>query len=53
MELFGTTQPAVSAVEAAIEAAAIHGFGRWHGMYLLGYADNAPAAIFFVGHSGD
>jgi hypothetical protein len=53
MELFGTTQPAVPVVEAAIEAAAMHGFGRWHGMYLLAYADNAPAAIFFVGHSGD
>jgi len=53
LELFGTTQPAASAVESAIEAAAMHGFGRWHGMYLLAYADGAPTEIFFVGHSGD
>ncbi len=53
MELFGTTRPAVSVVETAIEGAAIHGFGRWHGMYLLAYVDNTPAMIFFVGHSGD
>ncbi|MEU7867374.1 hypothetical protein [Dactylosporangium sp. NPDC049140] len=53
MELFGTTQPTVAAVEAAIEAHAMHGFGRWHGMYLFGYADRKPVEIFFVGRSGD
>jgi len=53
MELFGTTEPTVAAIEAAIEAHAIHGFNRWHGMYLIGYVDNKPVEIFFVGHSGD
>lgn len=53
MELFGTTRPTVAAIEAAIEAHAIHGFARWYGMYLVGYAGDKPAEIFFVGHSGD
>jgi hypothetical protein len=53
MELFGNTQPAVAAVEAAVEARAVDGFARWQGVYLVGYVQSRPAEIFFVGHSGD
>jgi hypothetical protein len=53
MELFGTTRPTVAAIEAAMERHALDGFGRWCGMYLVGYTDDMPTDIFFVGYSGD
>jgi len=52
-EIFGTTQPTTAAVGAAIEDDRIHGFARWHGLYVIGYRDGQPEAIFFVGYSGD
>jgi len=52
-ELFGTTEPSVAEIEAAINEHRLHGFGRGHGMYLIGYEEGKPKEIFFVGHSGD
>jgi hypothetical protein len=52
-ELFGTPEPAVTAIEDAIAAGRIDDFGRWCGIYLIGYQDGRPDTIFFVGHSGD
>ena len=52
-ETFGTTRPAVEAIEDAIGQGRLGGFARWCGRYLIGYRDGQPAEIFFVGHSGD
>lgn len=52
-ESFGTTRPTVEAVEKAIDEGRIYGFRSWCGMYLIGYRDDQPAEIFFVGYSGD
>jgi hypothetical protein len=50
---FGTAQPSVEAIEKALDEHRLHGFRRWHGMYLIGHTNGQPTDIFFVGASGD
>jgi hypothetical protein len=52
-DIFGTRQPSVAAVEAAIDRDLIDDFGRDRGAYLIAYDGETPAFVYFVGHSGD
>ncbi len=51
--LFSTRTPSTDAVAAAVAEGKLDLYGRWHGTYIVGYRDDTPEEIFFVGHSGD
>jgi hypothetical protein len=49
---FGTRRPEAAAVERAL-AEGLSGFERWHGAYVVTYAQDRPDWIYFFGWSGD
>jgi hypothetical protein len=49
---FGTRRPDPAAVERAL-GEGLSGFERWQGAYVVAYAGNDPALIYFFGWSGD
>jgi hypothetical protein len=51
--VFSTRTPSTDAVAAAVAEGRLDLYGRWHGTYIVGYRNDTPDVIFFVGHSGD
>ncbi len=51
--IFSTRTPDTDAVAAAVADGKLDLYERWHGTYVVGYRNDIPEVIFFVGHSGD
>lgn len=51
--LFGTDRPSEAQVEARLDALDELAGGRWQAVYLAGFTDDQPTALYFVGSSGD
>jgi hypothetical protein len=52
LRFFGTTKPQVADIDAAIDTRRLDSFGHWPNMYLIGYEDARPKAVYFFGSSG-